>query len=155
MVDLAHNAGMDKRKVILVLWLLAMLIPLEYVTKAVPLVRRGFDLIVGTEFAHIIGHLVLFGGLTVLMLILFDLKLDARTAVLLGLSALVVGLGQEYFQLQVKGRGFSWPEIFDLCVDLFGAGLGWLVVDRLLPYGRYLRIAYFILRSGLPGHKAS
>ena len=146
---------MDKRKLFLVLFLAAVLTPLEYFTKALPLVRRGFDLIVSTELAHIIGHLLLFGGLAVLMLVLFDLKLDARTAILLGIGVVIVGLGQEYFQLQVKGRGFGWPEVFDLCVDLTGAALGWLVVARLLPYRRYLRIAYFILRNGQLDQKIS
>ncbi|MBN2044518.1 MAG: VanZ family protein [Anaerolineales bacterium] len=146
---------MDKRKFFLMFWVGAMLIPLEYFTKAIPLVRRSFDLIVSTELAHIIGHLLLFGGLVVLLLVLFDLKLDARTALLLAIGVILVGLGQEYFQLQIKGRGFGWPEVFDLWVDLTGAGLGWFAYSRLLPYRRYLRIAYFILRSGQPDHKIS
>ena len=139
---------MDKRKIFLVLWLTGMLIPYEYFTKALPLVRRGYDIFISTELAHVIGHLVLFGGLTVLLIIFFDLKLNTKTALLLGLVVLAVGLGQEYFQLQVKGRGFSWPEVFDLFVDMTGAALGWQVYARLLPYRRYLRIAWFILRSG-------
>jgi len=146
---------MDKRIGFLVLFLVAILIPYEYITKALPLVRRGFDLVASTELAHIIGHTLLFASLVFLMMLFFDLKLDARTALLLGLGMLAVGLSQEYFQLQVKGRGFGRPEVFDLGVDLAGASLGWLVYARLLPYRRYLRIAWFILRDGQMEHHIS
>jgi len=139
---------MDKRKLILVFWLIAILLPFEWLTKSVPLVRRGFDLLVRTELAHITGHLILFGGLAALALYVFRLPLNWKSALILALGVLVVGLGQEFLQLQIKGRAFGWPELFDLGVDLFGAGLGWRIYQRLLGYGRYLRIAYFILRGG-------
>lgn len=139
---------MDKRIVFLLLWLTGMLVPLEWLTDAFPLVRRGLDFFVGTELAHVIGHIVLFGGLVVLFLYLFNLPQTRGIAVLLGLCVLAVGLGQEFLQLQVKGRMFGWPEIFDLGVDLAGGTIGWLVYPRLLGYSRYLRIAYFILRGG-------
>ena len=139
---------MDKRKVFLVLWLFGMLAPLEWLTKSFPLVRRGFDLFVGTELAHVIGHIILFGGMVVLLLYLFNLPQTRGIAVMLGFCVLVVGLGQEFLQLQVKGRMFGWPEIFDLVVDLTGGVIGWLVYPRLLGYSRFLRIAYFILRGG-------
>ena len=57
-------------------------------------------------------------------------------------------LVQLFLQLQVKARAFGWPEIFDLGVDLVGAGLGWWAYRRVLCYSRYLRIAYYILRGG-------
>lgn len=139
---------MDKRKLFLILWLFGMLLPLEWLTKGIPLVRRAFDLVVSTELAHIIGHLILFSGLAVLALYVFRLPQTWQTALLLALGVLAVGLGQEYLQLQVKGRSFGWPEVFDLGVDLIGAGLGWWAYRRVLGYSRYLRIAYYILRGG-------
>ncbi len=146
---------MDKRIGFLVLFLVAILIPYEYITKALPLVRRGFDIVASTELAHIIGHTLLFASLVFLTVLLFDLRLDTRTVLLLGIGVLAVGLGQEYFQLQVKGRGFGRPELFDLGVDLAGASLGWLVSAHLLRYRRYLRIAWFILRNGQMEHHTS
>jgi hypothetical protein len=141
---------MDKRKVFLVLLAVAAMVPLEHIITEVRSLRRFIGWIIRGEPGHIVGHLVLFGGLTILVLILFNLKLEPRTAVLIVIGVLTLGMGQEIIQLQVKDRGFGWPEIFDLAVDLTGAGLGWWVYARLLPYGRYLRIAYFILRSAQP-----
>ena len=138
---------MDKRKLFLVLWLFGMLLPLEWLTKAVPWIKRAIDLLMGSELAHVIGHLVLFGGLVLLLVHIFRLPLTWKTALLMAFSVLAVGFGQEFLQLQVKGRSFDWPEVFDLGVDLTGAALGWLLYQRLLRYSRYLRIAYFILRG--------
>ena len=146
---------MDKRKIILVLVAVAAMVPLEHLITEVRSVRRFVGWMIRGEPGHIVGHLVLFGGLTILVLVMFNLKLEPRTAVMVGIGILALGLGQEFLQLQVKDRGFGWPEIFDLAVDLIGAWLGWLVYARLLPYGRYLRIAWFILRSAQPGKKTS
>jgi hypothetical protein len=138
---------MDKRKILLVFWLVGMLVPLNWVERLVYAFRRGVRILAGSEPAHVVGHLILFSGLVILLLYLFQLPLSRRTAVLLVMMVLVVGLGQEFLQLQVKNRSFSWPEVFDLGVDLTGGVLGWLAYRYYLRYGRYLRIAYFILRD--------
>ncbi len=139
---------MDKRKLFFVFWLLGMLVPYELLTDTIPFVKRAFDPIISSELAHIIGHLILFGGLTIIGLYVFRLPLTRKTALILAFSVLAVGLGQEYFQLQVKVRAFGWPEVFDLSVDLLATGLGWWAYRRVLCYSRYLRIAYYILRGG-------
>jgi len=93
------------------------------------------------------GHLVLFCGLAFLLLYVFRLQQTTRSALLLALSSIAVGLGQEFLQLQFKMRAFGLPEVFDLGVDLTGATLGWLGYAYFLRMERYLRIAYFILED--------
>lgn len=124
-----------------------MLFPLNLFWKTSAIARRIFDAVISSELSHVIGHSILFGGLVFLLLQIFDLPQNWRTAVILGVCVLAVGLGQEYFQLQVKGRAFGWQEIFDLGVDAAGGMLGWLAYRTFQHYRRYLQIAYFILRD--------
>lgn len=138
---------MTKRILLLLLWISAILIPLEWVTKTIPVIKRSFDFLISSELSHIIGHLILFGGLAFLVLYIFRFPLRWEVAVLLALAVISVGLVQEFFQLQVKMRAFGFPEIFDLGVDLSGAGLGWLGYSYFQRYERYLRIVYYILRD--------
>ena len=138
---------MDKQKFGYLLLVAGMMLPLEWATKRLPAVRAAFDLVVGTELAHVIGHLVMYAGIVFFGFILFNLRPSLEAAVLAGLVVFGLGLGQEMLQLQVKGRGFGWPEVFDLWVDLIGAGIGWWFYRAYLQYGRYLRMAYFMLRE--------
>ena len=140
-----HNAGMDKRKIFLVLWLVGMLFPLNLIWKLSEYILQAINALVQSELSHVVGHTILFGGLVILLLYIFDLPLTRRTAVLMALNVLAVGLLQEFFQLQFKARGFGWPEIFDLGVDLVGGVLGWVVYCYYQRYSRYFRIVFFIL----------
>ena len=141
---------MDKRKILLLLfWLTGMLFPMNLLWKKSSIIRRIFDALISSELSHVIGHMILFGGLVFLLFFIFDLPLTKRTAVILGVSVLAVGMGQEFLQLQVKQRAFSWPEVFDLCVDMVGGTLGWYIYQTYLRYRRYLQIAFFILRDAV------
>lgn len=145
-----HNADMDKKKIFLLLWLGGMLFPLNLLIKPTSLARQVFRAALYSELSHVVMHILLFSGLVFLLFLIFDLPLTKRSAVMLGICVLAVGLGQEYFQLQVKGRTFGGPEIFDLGVDLVGGTLGWIAYRTFQHYRRYLRIAYFILRNARP-----
>lgn len=83
------------------------------------------------EWAHIVGHLLVFGGLVVLALLVFRMPQNRRTAIILTVILLGVALAQEALQLQWKGRAFGWPEVFDLGVDLVGGMLGWWLYGKL------------------------
>jgi hypothetical protein len=83
------------------------------------------------EWAHIVGHLVVFSGLVILSLLIFRLPQNRRTAIILTVILLAVALVQEALQLQWKGRAFGWPEMFDLGVDLVGGMIGWWLYGRL------------------------
>ncbi|MFN2145172.1 MAG: hypothetical protein ACK2T7_07445, partial [Anaerolineales bacterium] len=89
----------------------------------------------------------LFSILVILVLAVFQLPLNWRTAILTAGRVLAVGLGQEFLQLIAKGRGFGGPEVFDLGVDLVSGALGWQITRWLRHYSRYLRMAYYLLKS--------
>ncbi len=138
---------MDKRKWFLLFWLAAMLFPYNIFLKYSNKVQSAVSFVVSSELAHVIGHTLLFAGMVVLVLHIFHLPLNGRTAFLLALGVLIVGLGQEFFQLQVKERSFGGPEVFDLAVDMVGGALGWWVYRMSQRYGRYLRMAYYLLKE--------
>ena len=138
---------MEKRKIFVLLWLIAILIPINWIGQIVDTLRQGFHVANQSELAHVVVHMIMFGGSVFLILYIFKLPLNRRTAVFLGGLLLALAMGQELLQLQVKQRGFGWPETFDLFVDLAGAILGWFAYRYYLRYGRFLRIAYYLLRD--------
>jgi hypothetical protein len=136
---------MDKQKILLMVWLVGILVPLHWLERFVSNLRQVYWMLTGSEPVHVIGHLILFSGLVILILQVFQLPLNKRTAIWLILLVLVMGLGQEYFQLQVKGRAFGWPEVFDLSVDLTAGAVGWAVYQYYQRNVRYLQMIYFML----------
>lgn len=138
---------MDKRKLFALFWLVAMIFPYSRLLPYWDDLRRAFWRLFASELAHVIGHLFLFSIFTALVLAVFQLPLDWRSAVLVAGVVLLVGVGQELLQLQVKGRAFGGPEVFDLGVDLVGGALGWQLARWMRHYGRYLRMAYYMLKS--------
>jgi VanZ family protein len=113
---------------ILLFWLAGMLLPLNWLTMKFSLVCRYFDPVLALEWIHILAHMFLFGVLAVMVVQVFNLPFNIQTAILLGSMILITGGLQEVLQLQVKGRPFGMPEVFDLYVDIVGGLLGWLVI---------------------------
>ena len=143
--EIQDNQGMDKQKILLVVWLMGILVPLNWLERFVSYLRQIYWMMTGSEPVHVIGHLILFSGLVILILHVFQLPLNWCTAIWLTLLVLAMGLGQEYFQLQVKGRPFGGPEVFDLIVDLVAGGIGWAAYQYYLRNARYLQMIYFML----------
>jgi len=144
-LEIQDNQGMDKQKILLAVWLVGILFPLNWLERIVSNLRQVYWMLTGSEPVHVIGHLILFSGLVILILQVFQLPLNKRSAIWLVLLVLALGLGQEYFQLQVKGRLFGWPEVFDLSVDLTAGAVGWAAYQYYLRNARYLRMIYFML----------
>jgi hypothetical protein len=136
---------MDKQKILLMVWLVGILVPLHWLERFVSKLRQVYWMLTGSEPVHVIGHLILFSGLVILILQVFQLPFNTRTAIWLILLVLVMGLVQEYFQLQVKERAFGWPEVFDLGVDLAAGAVGWAVYQYYQRNVRYLQMIYFML----------
>ena len=132
---------MIKKILFLGLWVLAMLLPVKLFTadsvEGIPVASQ----LMKSEFAHVVGHLLLFAGLTICLALMFRLPFNLKTGFLLAVAVLLIGLVQEYLQLQVKGRAFGAPELFDLQVDLVGGYFGWRISYFLRWFGRHLRIA--------------
>ncbi len=117
---------MKIKKWYLIVWLILLLFPLNWLLEISNIVRRLLARLYLWEPAHVVAHTLLFAGLVFLALEVLHLPLNLKNALLLAAFVLAVGLIQEFFQLQVKERGFGGPEIFDLAVDLIGGMLGWL-----------------------------
>ncbi|MEJ2757756.1 MAG: VanZ family protein, partial [Anaerolineales bacterium] len=111
---------MDKRKLLVLFWLGAMLVPLNLLQTYTGDLQFVLLRLLSSELAHVVGHLFLFSMLVVIVLSVFQPPLNWRTAFLVTGMIVAVGLGQEFMQLIAKGRGFGGPEVFDLGVDLAG-----------------------------------
>ena len=113
---------------ILALWLAGMLFPTALPGKSSPAYRAVFNAVFHPQWVHVVMHLVLFAGLSLLLVILFRLPLGWRTAGLLLGAAALVGVGQEILQAFSQGFLYIWGAAFDLGVDLLGAGLSYLLM---------------------------
>jgi hypothetical protein len=141
------NASMIRKMMVLIVWLGALLTPPDWIGKALVAARQVVGLAYRSEAGHVIGHLTLYAVLAALVLHLLGKPRGWAAAVILGVVVLATGLAQEAVQLQVKGRAFGGPEVFDLGVDLAGAWLGWWVYWRLASRARYLWMAYYLIRG--------
>ena len=105
-----------------------MLLPLSWAGRLFPTLRYHFAPLlrplIAPEWVHIVAHIGLFAGLAVLLGYSLRLQRDLRGAAAVMGLVLLAGFGQEWLQLQAKGRGFGPPEAFDLVVDLLGGLIG-------------------------------
>ncbi len=113
-----------KPRLLLFLWLAGMMTPLNWLQKEFAVLLRPLNFLIAPEWVHILAHLILFSGLAVLIVRTFKLHLNWQTAVVLLVAILLTAGVQEVFQLQAKERGFGWPEVFDIGVDLMGGVVG-------------------------------
>ena len=115
---------MWKRIGILLFWLAGTIFPINWLRRVSPTFRHYYDPLVPLEWVHIVMHTLLFVGLTLLLIYVFQLPLNRRTVLIVLGTLLVVGLFQEILQLWSKQRPFMWYEVYDLAVDLTAGVLG-------------------------------
>ena len=115
---------MKKRIGILLFWLAGTIFPISWLRRVSPTFRYYYDPLIPLEWLHVVMHTLLFVGLSLLLIYVFQLPLNRRTVLLILGTILVVGLFQEILQLWAKGRTFWWYEVYDLAVDLAGGVLG-------------------------------
>jgi hypothetical protein len=113
-----------KRILLLVLWLLGILFPMAWLGNFSTSYRRVFNAIFTPEWMHWLMHAALYAGLVILLVGGFRLPLDRRTVLFVLAVVLLVGLIQEGMQLFSAVQIVSWNSLFDLGVDLIGAGIG-------------------------------
>ena len=116
--------AMWKRIAILILWLVGMIFPVNWLRHVSPTFRQHYDPLVPLEWVHIVMHTLLFAVFVVLLIYVFQPPLNRRTALTVLGTLLVVGIFQEILQLRVKARPFMWYEVYDLAVDLAAGVLG-------------------------------
>jgi hypothetical protein len=122
---------------IIFLMIAGMIFPVNWLAANNPEVKTVF--VQFSEFSHVIAHLLLYGSFALLAVFLFRMPFTLRTGLILMAAVILIGIGQEILQLQVKGRVFSSPEIFDLQVDVAGAYLGWRLSYYLRWWGDQAR----------------
>ncbi len=90
--------------------------------------REVFNAIFAPEWMHWVMHATLYAGLAILLMQIFNLQFNRRTIVFVLGMALFVGIIQEGIQLFSTVQIISWNSVFDLGVDLAGAGIGLIVL---------------------------
>jgi hypothetical protein len=116
---------------LLLLWLFGILFPVAMFRQFWPAFRRYFDAIFYPDWVHVLMHIILFAGFTLLLSWNFRLALSPVSTASVLLAALVVGVLQE--ALQTLSQQIFWLPgvLFDLGVDLAGGIFG-LLIWRLL-----------------------
>lgn len=108
----------------LLIWLVGVLLPLRWIGRYSESYEDWFDRLFGPEWLHIVSHLLLFVGLAVLLARGFGWGIRPKPALLIFGAALGAGLIQEGLQALSLGELDPLGALFDLGVDLSGAGLG-------------------------------
>jgi|APSaa5957512622_1039677.scaffolds.fasta_scaffold78155_1 VanZ family protein len=106
-------------------WLLVILFPTAWLARQTRVTGYWFETFT-PEWVHIVAHTTIFAALTMMVLSVFPRHWLAFVATLL--LALFVGILQEGIQVAAAGMRPGWEEVFDLCVDLFGALCGMTLV---------------------------
>lgn len=106
--------------------LVLVLFPFRWLGVFWPAVGYWIDWVFSTELAHAIGHAIMFFILGMLLLVLFGF-LRTRLRLYLGLM-LLVGMGQECFQLLYKQRPWAYDDVRDLVVDMVACVLAFWIV---------------------------
>ena len=103
-----------------------ILFPFGWLGELWPAFGRGLDLVFSTDGRHAVGHAALFCLLGSVTLVVLP-QLHARPVRYLGML-LLVGVGQELFQMLYKGRLLLFDDGRDLLTDLAGIVVAFAVV---------------------------
>lgn len=136
------NATMPIRIMILIFWIAGMLYPVNLLASNNAEVKTVFGQVADTEFSHVVAHLLLYGSFVLLAVLLLRLPFSLRTGLFLLGAVVLIGIGQEILQLEIKGRIFGGPELFDLQVDVAGGYLGWRLSYFVRWWGDQARRAF-------------
>ncbi|MFZ6028499.1 MAG: hypothetical protein ACOYYS_12355 [Chloroflexota bacterium] len=111
-----------RAKLWLTLWLIGILFPIAGF-RQFSRFRGIFDTVFSPNWMHVIMHMALFAGLTVLLFLTFRWPPNKRSAAQALLIVLAVGLLQEGFQAGVQAFWLKGA-LYDLVVDLSGGIVG-------------------------------
>ena len=132
-----HNSNhriLDRKNVIdsfvrlapLLALLACTLFPFGWLGELWPAFGHGLELVFSNDGRHAIGHAALFCLLGLAALAVLP-RLRTRPMPYLGLL-LLVGVGQEFFQMLYKGRLLLFDDTRDLLTDLVGMVVAFAVV---------------------------
>lgn len=120
-----------RRKAILVFWLFGILFPMGWFVHLSSQSGRLFEEVFQPQWTHVVMHTVLYAVLACLLAYQLadrggrasSMRFVANTLALV----MVVAIVQEAIQLFYQVRLPGYDELFDVGVDLVGAGLGLIV----------------------------
>jgi hypothetical protein len=121
-----HGAHILARLAPLLVLLALTLFPFGWLGTLWPTFGRGIDVAFPTDWHHAIGHASLFCGLGLVALVVLP-RLRDRPWRYVGLM-LLVGVGQEFFQMLYKGRLLLFDDSRDLLTDLAGVLVAFAIV---------------------------
>ncbi len=124
-----NNIRKSLPKVAVLMLILMALVPYGWATQYSATAHYVIDHLLGGEPAHIVGHFLLFMLMGTAVLVIFP-RLKQHPTLYFSLI-LFIGLVQELLQLVTfKMHAFSLAELFDLMVDLLGAGLAFVLLHH-------------------------
>jgi hypothetical protein len=97
-----------------------IIFPLAWLGKVSSNYQQIFDVIFSPTWMHILMHLALYTVFTMLLMS----TLAEKPGYVYLFVALLTGIVQEGFQLLSQTQIIAWNTLFDLGVDLIGAGVG-------------------------------
>jgi hypothetical protein len=109
-------------------WLLILLVagtlfPAAWLRDFSPTYRRVFDALFHPVWVHVLLHTLTFAGLVFLF---YAIVPSTRKFWRMLILVLIIAVLQEGFQAITSTLFYPGGVLFDLGVDLFGAGIGWL-----------------------------
>ena len=114
-----------RRRIFLFIWTLGILFPLPWMVRYFPGFQQQFNAAYSREWVHVVVHLLLYAGFSILILYVFDLKPGLKVLGWVLVTVLVVGVVQEIIQqITLNIPNLRWNSLLDLGVDLGGALLG-------------------------------
>ena len=121
------------RRRLLLLWAVGLLAPAAWLAQAWPPLQRAFNWFFGPPWMHILSHALLFAGLAYLLGGLLAgsgwPRPPGRGGAADPAAGAAGGLGAGGSAIVDAGAAFHRAEVFDLAVDLTGAGLGLLLLQ--------------------------
>jgi hypothetical protein len=89
-------------------------------------VNRIFNFLFAPEWVHVVAHMLLFGLLTWVICMIVNQKGWPVKFSWVAMGVFAIGFAQEGMQMVTRHAPFGYPVLFDLVVDLCGAGIGYL-----------------------------
>ena len=115
------------RIILLIIWIVGILFPFFYIRRFSRVYKTWFNWAFKSDITHIVMHLLLYAVLAWLISIVFSNKKKPISPVKVILIVLGVSILQEAIQLALTNCPVEWDEIFDILINVSGAGIGLFV----------------------------
>lgn len=118
---------------VIIIWIVGILFPTAWFSNQFGVAGELFNRVFAPQWMHVVMHAGLYAVLMILLSYIGNQKYSIsvyKLWIMIGLIAFI----QEILQTILAERTFSYDEVFDIFVDLSGAGLGRLFY--MIQYNR-------------------